>query len=115
MGVERGQVWKVDLGIPRGSSPALIRPAIVVSADEYNRSALRTVTVVAVTGNVRLAASPGNVLLPADTCGLLDDSVANVTQLATPDKSDLLEHLGTVPAWLMAHVDAGLIKALAIQ
>lgn len=85
-----------------------------MSADEYNRSAIRTVTVVAVTSNLRLAASPGNVLLPANTCGLDVDSVANVTQLATPDRSDLLEHLGTLPAWLMAHVDAGLRTALAL-
>lgn len=64
---------------------------------------------------MRLAASPGNVLLPADTCGLAIDSVANVTQLATPDKSDLLEQLGTLPAWLMAQVDAGLHKAFVLQ
>jgi mRNA interferase MazF len=114
VGVERGQVWKVDLGIPRGSSPALVRPGVVVSADEYNRSAIRTVTVAAITSNMRLASSPGNVLLPANTCGLAIDSVANVTQLATPDRSDLLEHLGTLPAWLMAQVDAGLHKALAL-
>ncbi len=112
----RGEIWWADLGLPRGSAPALRRPVLVVSADQYNRSKLATVTVAVLTGNVRLAALPGNVLVPADAVSALDaDSVVNVTQIATIDRGALEERLGSLPDWLMADVDAGLARALALH
>lgn len=110
----RGEVWWVDLGLPRGSAPALRRPVIVVSADSYNRSALRTIMVAVLTTNVRLAALPGNVAIPAEI-GLLDDvSVVNVTQIATIDRHALEERIGALPDWLMEQIDTGLARALAL-
>lgn len=110
----RGELWWADLGVPRGSAPALRRPVLIVSADQYNRSNLRTITVAIVTTNLRLAALPGNVAVPADLTALDADSVVNVTQIATVDRHALEEHVGTVPDWLMAQVDAGLARALAL-
>jgi mRNA interferase MazF len=112
----RGQLWWADLGLPRGSAPALRRPVLIVSADQYNRSKLATVTVTVLTRNVRLAALPGNVLLPADAVtGLDGDSVVNVTQLATIDRGALEEHIASLPDWLMTDVDVGLARALALS
>jgi mRNA interferase MazF len=109
-----GELWWADLGLPRGSAPALRRPVLVVSANPYNRSELQTVTVVIVTSNARLAALPGNVVLPADL-GVLDtESVVNVTQVATVDRGALEERIGVVPDWLMAQVDDGLERALGL-
>ncbi|HMJ03312.1 MAG TPA: type II toxin-antitoxin system PemK/MazF family toxin [Conexibacter sp.] len=112
--MRRGEVWWVDFGLPRGSAPALRRPALIVSADHYNRSELRTVTVAVITTNAQLAALPGNVAVPADATDLPADSVVNVTQIATVDRRALEEHIGALPAWLMAQVDAGLGRALAL-
>lgn len=114
MAIARGQVWRADFGQPRGSAPAYVRPAVVVSADEFNRATLRTVTVVAVTSTLQLAKLPGNVLLSAGEAGLDADSVANVTQVDTLDRDDLVTHLGDLSAWLMAKIDDGLRKALAL-
>ena len=108
----RGDVWWADLGLPRGSAPALHRPVVIISADSYNRSELRTVTVVVLTTNARLASLPGNVALPADAVGLEGDSVVNVTQIATIDRAAVTDRIGAVPDWLMAKVDAGLARAL---
>jgi mRNA interferase MazF len=111
----RGEVWWADLGLPRGSAPALRRPVVVVSADQYNRSKLRTVTVAIITTNANLAALPGNVAVPVDVVAGLDgDSVVNVTQIATIDRGALEERIGVLPDWLMAQVDAGLGRALAL-
>ncbi len=110
----RGELWWADLGLPRGSAPALRRPVLVVSADQYNRSKLRTTTVVVLTSNVQLAALPGNVAVPADVAGLEADSVVNVTQIATIDRGALEDRIGALPDWLMAQVDAGLGRALAL-
>ncbi|MGH2872558.1 MAG: type II toxin-antitoxin system PemK/MazF family toxin [Solirubrobacteraceae bacterium] len=112
--IARGQLWWADLGLPRGSAPALRRPVLVVSADQYNRSALRTVTVAVVTGTTRLAMLPGNLTIPADLGLLPEDSVVNVTQLATVDRHTLEERIGELPDWLLAQVDAGLQRALGL-
>lgn len=113
--IRRGEVWWADLGSPRGSAPALHRPVLVVSADPYNRSALETVTVVVITTNPRLAALPGNVTLLAGHTPFPEDSVANVTQIATVDRGALEERLGELPDWLSAQVDAGLGRALGLR
>lgn len=110
----RGELWWADLGLPRGSAPALRRPVVIIGADEYNRSNLRTVTVAVLTTNIRLAALPGNVPNPADSAGLKADSVVNVTQIATIDRTALDEHIGALPSWLSTQVDAGLTRALAL-
>ncbi len=111
----RGELWWADLGLPRGSAPALRRPVLLVSADQYNRSKLRTVTVAVLTSNAKLAALPGNVAAPADVAGLDFDSVVNVTQIATIDRGVLEERVGALPDWLMAQVDTGLGRALALS
>jgi mRNA interferase MazF len=87
---------------------------LIISADQYNRSKLRTVTVVVLSTNRRLAALPGNVAVPAELAGLAQDSVVNVTQLATIDRSTLEDRIGALPDWLLAQVDAGLQRALAL-
>jgi len=111
----RGELWWADLGLPRGSAPALRRPVLVISADAYNRSSLRTVTVVVLTTTTQLAGLPGNVVVPADVSGLPQDSVVNVTQIATIDRAVLEERIGALPDWLLAQVDAGLGRALGLR
>ena len=105
-------MWWADLGSPRGSAPALRRPVIVVSADFVNRSAIRTVSVVGLTSNVRWAGAPGNVLIAAGMAGLSQQSVANVTQLQTIERSDLDDKVGKLPRQVMRDIDAGLRRVL---
>lgn len=108
MVVERREVWWADLEEPRGSEPGFRRPVLVVQAEAFNRSRLRTVVVVALTSNLRLLDAPGNVLLPAGETTLPKDSVAVVSQVLTLDRQYLAERCAKVPRALMARVDAGL-------
>jgi mRNA interferase MazF len=112
--IARGEVWWADLGAPRGSAPALRRPVLVVSADQYNRSNLRTVIVVVITTTRRLAALPGNVAVPPEASGLPEGSVVNVTQLATIDRGALEQRVGALPDWLLAQVEAGVRRVLGL-
>lgn len=112
--IARGEVWWADLGLPRGSAPALRRPVLIISADQYNRSRLQTVTVAIITTTRKLAELPGNVIIPADVSGLTEDSVLNVTQIATIDRGALEEKIGAVSDWLLAQIDAGLTRALGL-
>lgn len=107
-------MWWADLGLPRDSAPALRRPVVIIGADSYNRSDLRTVTVAVLTTNMQLAALPGNVSVPADIEGIEAESVVNVTQIATLDRRAVEDRIGALPDWLMAQVDSGLRRALAL-
>jgi len=110
----RGEVWWADLGTPRGSQPGYIRPILIVSDDRYNASRLRTVTIVVMSTNTRLAALPGNVSVPSSISGLPHDSVANVTQVATLDREALTERVGHLPDWVLEQIGDGLRLALGL-
>jgi mRNA interferase MazF len=112
--VARGEIWWADLGPKRGSAPAWRRPVLVVSADAFNRARITTVTVVAITSNLRLGAAPGNVALATGSAGLDRDSIVNVSQVVTLDKSDLRKRLGILDGLQMEQVDAGLRLALGL-
>jgi mRNA interferase MazF len=110
--IQRGEVWWADLGVPRGSEPGYLRPVLILSSDRYNRSKLRTVTVAIMSGNMRLAAMPGNVSVPSELSGLPRDSVANVSQIASIDREALTERVGQLPDWMIDQVGDGLRLAL---
>lgn len=97
MTISQGEVWWADLGEPRGSKPGFRRPILVVQGDGLNRSRMATVVCVAMTSNLKWASAPGNVLLSASATGLSKESVVNVSQIVTLDKSDLTERIGKVP------------------
>ena len=111
---QRGEIWWADLPEPRRSEPGYRCPVLLVQANSFNRSRIQTVLVAAITGNVELAAAPGNVLLPADSAGLPRDSVVNVSQILTLDHSFLTEHAGTLSPRLQRAVDAGLRSVLHV-
>ena len=67
-----------------------------------------------ITGNLKLADVPGNVLLPARSTGLPRDSVVNVSKLLTLDRSFLTEHAGTLPTRLQGSVDEGMRLVLQL-
>jgi mRNA interferase MazF len=106
--VERGEVWWAELGPAIGAAPACHRPVLIVSADSFNRSAIQTVLVAAITTSLRLARRPGNVILPAGTGGLDRESIVNVSQVATIDRDQLAERVGALGTGFMRQVDAGL-------
>ncbi len=73
--MQRGEIWWANLPDPIGSGPGYRRPVLIVQADSFNRSRIKTVIVAVITKNTALAAAPGNVLLPAAASGLPLDSV----------------------------------------
>ena len=81
---------------------------VVVQGDSFNRSRIGTVVCVPLTSNLRWAEAPGNVLLPARATGLPKDSVANVSQLVTLDRSVLEEHVKKLSRRRVASILSGI-------
>lgn len=71
--------------------------------------------VVPLTGNIGLADAPGNVLVESGESRLPRDSVVNVSQVLTIDRSFLLDHVRRLPARLLREVDSGLRLALSLR
>jgi mRNA interferase MazF len=106
--MRRGEIWWASLGEPSGSAPGFPRPVLIVQADPFNESRIRTVVVAALTTNKRLAAAPGNVPVKRRETKLPHDSVVNVSQLLTVDKSHLRSKVGSLPARAMEAVEEGM-------
>ncbi|WP_276469604.1 type II toxin-antitoxin system PemK/MazF family toxin [Nostoc sphaeroides] len=104
----RGEIWWANLPEPLGSEPGYRRPILIVQDDVFTQSRISTVIVVIITSNTQLAQAPGNVLLPHEATGLPRDSVANVSQIFTVDKTFLVERVGSLPEHLQEEIDEGL-------
>jgi mRNA interferase MazF len=95
--ISQGEIWWADLPAPAGSGPGFRRPLAVVQGDALNQSRISTVVCVPLTSNLKWALAPGNVCLSMRVTGLQKDSVANVSQVISLDKSLLTERAGKLP------------------
>lgn len=112
--MRRGEIWWASLPDPVGSMPGYRRPVLVIQSDTFSASAIKTVAVLAITSNLRLAGSPGNLLITPKQSDLRRDSVVNVSQLLTVDKTALTEKVGALPSRLMEQVEDGLRLVLGL-
>jgi mRNA interferase MazF len=106
--IRQGEVWWADLSEPSGSGPGYRRPILVIQGNPFNESKISTVVCIPLTSNLKWATAPGNILLKKRVTGLTKDSVANVSQIVSLDKSVLTEKSGRVPVSSLKQVFHGL-------
>ncbi len=114
MVIHRGEIWWASLIQPSGSEPGYRRPVIIVQSNDFNSSQIRTIVAIVITSNLRLASAPGNILLKKKQTGLVKDSVANVSQIITIDKSFLSEKVGKLNTTQFKKVEDGLRLVLSL-
>lgn len=112
--MQRGEIWWADLPPPHGSEPGYRRPVLVLQHDDFNNSRIATVIGVVLTSNLRLQAAPGNVLLRQRDSGLPKDSVANVSQVVTLDKSALSERVASLSTAKLKQIENGVRLVLGL-
>ena len=96
MVIRQGDIYWVDLEEPDGSEPGYRHPHVVVQNNLFNSSQIRTALVCPLTSNLKRGNAPGNVLLGKDEANLPRQSVVNVSQVFTVDKSQLSDYVGTL-------------------
>lgn len=115
--MQRGEIRLVDLDPVRGSEANKTRPAVVVSNDAANATAIRlgrgVVTVVPVTSNIERI-YPFQVLLPATETGLARDSKAQAEQVRSIATARLGSACGTLAAAQVRALDDALRVHLAL-
>ncbi len=114
MEIERGEIWWTDLPEPKGSMPGYRHPVLILQSDKFNNSTLETFIGAVITTNLRLENMPGNVRITPRQSGLKEDSVVNITQLVTANKTDLLEFVGILSDRKMEQVENGLRLVLSL-
>ncbi len=107
MVIRQGDVFWCDFGSADGSGPAYRRPCVVVQNDVFNRSRINTTVVCILTSNLTRAQAPGNVTLAKGEANLPKRCVANIPQLMTVDKTDLVERIGSLHPTRFADVLVG--------
>ena len=88
---------------------------MIVQSNDFNRSLISTVVCVTITSNLNLAKAPGNVGVRKKETRLPKDSVIDVSQIVTLDKSHLVERVSMLPNRILTKVERGIAKALAIR
>lgn len=115
--MRRGDIVLVDLDPGRGAEAGKRRPAVVVSNDGANSTALRlgrgVVTVVPVTSNVDRV-YPFQVRVRAAVTGLQQDSKAQAEQVRSVAVERLGSQVGAVPPPVMAELEGALRLHLSL-
>lgn len=93
---KQGDIYWVRFGHSGDSGPSGRRPAIVIQNDLLNGSNIQTTVVSLITSNLKLGNVPGNVRLKKGMGNIPKPSVVVVSQVATIDKSRLIERLGSL-------------------
>jgi len=117
MSIKQGDIFWVDFGSPKGPEPGYRHPHVIIQNNVFNASKINTVVVCALTSNLKWAKSPGNVLLKKGEGNVPKDSVVNISQIATVDKSFLEEKIGALPPLKIKQIIDGvklLIKPIEV-
>ena len=112
MAIVQGDIYWVDLGVPRGSEPGFRNPYVVIQNDAVNVSRIRTVIVCHITSNLQRAKAPGNVLLERDEANLSVPSVVNVSQIYTIGRDMIGEKIGKLDNGRVRQILNGLFLML---
>jgi mRNA interferase MazF len=112
--MRRGEIWWASLRAAEGSGPGFRRPVLVIQSNEFNESKIATVIVIAITSNVKLADAPGNIFLKKKESHLNRDSVINISQIITVDKSVLTEHVGVLSDRIIRNIENGIRLVLKL-
>ena len=108
MVINQGDIYWIELDEPEGSEPGYKHPHVIVQNNLFNRSKINTVLVCPLTTNLKRASAPGNVLLDKKESNLPKESVVNVSQLFTVDKTQLDEYVGTLSSMRMTEILTGI-------
>ena len=115
--MRRGDIVTVNLDPARGSEASKFRPAVVVSNDAANTTAVRlgrgVITVVPLTSSTDRV-YPFQVLLPAAATGLRTDSKAQAEQIRSVALERIGRPVGRLPPALLTELDAALRVHLSL-
>ena len=113
--MKRGEIWWASMDEPKGSEPGYRHPVVIASTNSFNDSLIQTIIAVVITSNIRLADAPGNFKLPKSKVGLSKDSVVNISQVITLDKTYFTNQIGKLNTKQIYQLNDGLKLVFGIS
>jgi len=107
LNIKQGDIFWIDFGEPKGSAPGYRHPCVVIQNNVFNQSKIASVVVCALTSNLKRVKAPGNVLIRKGEGNITKDSIVNISQIATVDKTDLVEKIGSLSTLKIADIIDG--------
>lgn len=95
MNPRRGEIWLVDLNPTRGHEQSGIRPAVIISVDEFNSCPADLVVVVPITSKNKNI--PLHVEIQPENSGLAKTSFAKPEDIRSISKERLVKKIGQLP------------------
>jgi len=111
--INQGDIFLHDFGTPRRSEPGYSRPCVVIQKNLLNWSKINTVIVCILTSNLELAKISQNIFLKKSQTGLKKDCVANVSQVATLDKSALVKKIGKISPEIVRQISTNICSNIS--
>lgn len=106
--VNQGDIYWVLPKNPNRADVDYAHPHVVIQDNILNNSRIHTVVVCALTTNLKRAKAPGNVLLEEGEANLPKQSVVVISQVATVDKTQLGEFIGSLNEQRIHQILAGM-------
>jgi mRNA interferase MazF len=98
----RGEIWLTDLGEPLGHEQGSVRPALIMSSDQWNRHAAMAVVIPLTRTQHSL---PTRVEIEPDPANRLDEtSYARCEDIRSVSERRLIHRLGAVDLVVMSSV-----------
>jgi len=107
LNIKQGDIFWIHFGEPKGLAPDYRHPCVVIQNNVFNQSKIASVVVCALTSNLKRVKAPGNVLIRKGEGNLTKDSVVNISQITTVDKTDLVEKIGSLSKLKIADIIDG--------
>ena len=111
--MRRGEIYRIDLGIPRGSEQGGPRPALIIQNDAGNDSS--STTIIAAITTKKKGNYPFHVEISAFESGLPQDSIVLLEQIFTVDKVRLINRAGRLSNAKMREVDKAIQVSLGLS
>lgn len=109
----RGEIYLVNFDPTLGSETKKTRPALIVQNDVANQHSPITI-VAAITSKYDDRLFPTEVLIPAGSGGLKQDSVVLLNQIRSIDGQRLVKRMGNIEPDLMKKVDLAIKISLGL-
>lgn len=110
----RGDIYYADLSPVKGSEQGGIRPVLIIQNNKGNQYSPCTIVAVITTRGTKAKLPTHYWLKNVAMAGLPFESMVELEQIRTIDKSRLSQHVGTVSASDMKEIDACLRISLGL-
>ena len=111
--IKRGDIYYVDFGVTIGSVQGRLRPVVVLQNDTGNYHS-PTIIIATITSKVnKKRQMPTHIVFSME--GLAKESIVQLEQITTIDKSQIINYVGTMPGNVMKQIDKAVKISLALE